>query len=247
MEKQTLRIGILLMAFSLLTSCATAPTGGQPATQQADQNATQKPAPNEAERAIFRQAIATGAIVGAGVGAGIGALAGKLLADCPGIGALIGAGVGAIAGGIAGKVVGEKQVEDYRNIQLSNDQFEKLLACAQQNNANFANYNNNLRQEITQIKCKEKHVQETIAKRKLKEAEEQQLQLAQASEERKKLSQTLVQPQMVQYQETLNDLNKEGQDLDGIIKELRSISEPAKIGELIPVKIYAFGNPRTSG
>ena len=40
---------------------------------------------------------------------------------------------------------------------------------------------------------------------------------------------------MVQYQETLADLNKQGQDLDGIIKELHSISEPAKIGELRPI------------
>jgi|GEM_PF-2785626 len=257
MKKQVVQIVSVFVMLTFLTSCATIPSDTkrlaqqadqQPTSQaeqstsqdaanspsetdsvapQADQGTTPKTAPNSAERQIISQAIAGGALVGAAIGAGVGAL---LDGKNPGIGALLGGAAGALLGGVAGAVVGKRQIENYRNIKLSNEKFEKLLASAQEYNNNVATYNNNLEQDIALLKNKTKPEQEKIAKDKLKEAEEQRQNLELAINEREKLSQILVQPQMVEYQKTLADLNQEGQKLDGIIKKLRSISEPARIG-----------------
>ena len=253
MRKQILKTISILIALSFLASCATMPGGTGGKDQPEAQAQPQKAPPNAAERAIFLQAVATGA----GVGAAVGGILGAILAKDNRLGgAAIGATAGALVGGAAGALVAKKQIQDYRDIHLKNDQMEALLKNAKDYNSSVASQNDNLQQEIARLQVKKesqgkkvskvkqkKAEQERIlrekqaeeqrvqqAKEQLKQAEEQRILLAEAITERRQLSETLVKSQKEQYQETLNDLDRENARLDGIIKELRGISEPVRVG-----------------
>ncbi len=241
MKTSTFKPFIILLAASFLISCATTPHNVQDTTQQDNQNSTRRAAPNSAEREILFQ----GALTGAAIGGALAGGAAYLITQDKLITALA-AAAGTVIGGAIGSKVAKDQIQDLRDVQLKNDQLEMLLTKAREYNSSIASYNNSLEQEIIQLKEQKKTTERTkIAKKKQKEVEEQRVKLAQeklksaeeqrtllteAVTERQQLSATLVEAQKKQYQETLNDLNKEGERLDGIINELKLISGQVRIG-----------------
>jgi hypothetical protein len=208
-------ITVLIMILSFLSSCATM------------QGIVGKKPQNSVERDIFTQAIAASAVIGGVAGGVMGAAAsGKNKKE----NALIGAGVGALLGGVVGGAVANHQIENYRNIQLKNDQLETLLDSARQYNQRVAAYNNRLEQQMIRLRKKNKEERARIAMAKKQQAEVYKTQLQEAIAERMKLSEALVSGQKEQYQQTLRELKIEEQKLIATITELEDIYEQARIG-----------------
>ncbi len=215
MKKCFFEIISVFVILSFLSSCATMPLGTGNAAPE-----------NTAEREILLQAITTGAILGGTFGAGLGAL---LDENNRVRGGAIGGAVGTFLGGIIGNEVGKKQIYNYRNVQLKNEQLAKLLNSARAYNQKVANYNANLRSQIAGLnRSRPEH--KKIALRKQKEAERYRAQVEAAINERRKLSKTLVPAQKAKYQRTLRELERKKQELAATISELERISGPAIVG-----------------
>ena len=206
---------ILIMVFSFLSSCATV------------QEVVGIKPQNSVERDIFTQAIAAGAVIGGVAGGIAGAVAsGKNKKE----NALIGAGVGTLLGGLVGGAVANYQIENYRNIQLKNHQLATLLDSARQYNQKVAAYNNDLKQQMSRLRKKNREERARSAMDQKTQAEAYKIQLQKAIAERAKLSQALIPGQKAQYQKTLRELKVEEQKLIATITELEAIYEQARIG-----------------
>ncbi|MCP4351622.1 MAG: hypothetical protein GY795_39660 [Desulfobacterales bacterium] len=211
---------VIMMILSFLSSCATM------------QGIVNKPQ-NSAEREIFIQAIATAAAIGAVAGGIYGYTKdGKDKSEeDKKKSAAKAAGWGALAGSIIGTVVANEQIKNLRDFEMKNDQLEVLLKNAREYNQRVANDNNDLRQQIAQLRNNTKTEQARIAMDKKKQLEKYQAQVQAAIAERTELSEKLVPKQKEQYQKTLRGLEAEKQKLIAAIEELNEIYEHATIGE----------------
>lgn len=206
-------VTILVIVSMLTASCAKKPCQGTP-----DEDGNTPPQ-ESAERAIIAQAVAAGAVVGGGIGAAVGSAV-----DRDGKGVLIGACVGLVVGGLAGLFVAEKQIENLRDIKLENDQLEALLEKAEEYNREIVAFNEQLRQDIDDLKCKNQKERKELAGQKQEELEAYQKNLAARISEREKLVATLIPEQQEPYMETLRALVKEKEELDKMIKDLNKMS-----------------------
>jgi uncharacterized membrane protein YgaE (UPF0421/DUF939 family) len=193
---------------------------------------------NPKEEEIFIQAVMTGTAIGAAAGGAIGnQLAGKGKRTQ---GAIIGAGIGGVIGNVVGREVARQQLKTYRNLRLSNDSMEQLLASAKSYNKQIADYNKTLEREIASLESQDAAQRAELARANRGVAEKQRQGVLAQLNKRKQLAATLEQKQQREYRITINTLQAEKDRLDAGIRRLDSIEERAKVGSRViqPVEIY---------
>lgn len=170
------------------------------------------------ERAIVTQAIATGAVIGGVVG---GVVGNKAIGGTEGT--IIGAAIGSAFGGITGKIIGDAQLAEINDLQLQNEDLEKLLKAADDYNKEIAYQNKYISLQISSLKKQKDKARLEAVGAELEKAKKQQNEVGKRIKEREKLVEIFAPDQKKKYEKTLKKLEAENTKLTESIKILENM------------------------